>query len=144
MKKYVLTVSTTFPKTHRKASAETGFPESIQNGTKLHTIRGNYDLWAKRFEQINKGEALLSVRIWSGVPYRSEQRELFSFSKCDGIGLQKLENPNNMEFASVEGRQVDWRLIAENDGLTFEDFCEWFKVRTAEPMAVIHFTNFRY
>lgn len=60
------------------------------------------------------------------------------------IGVQKLDDPSNFVFASVEGTSVDWELIAKNDGLSFEDFCEWFKVRTNNPMAIIHFTDFRY
>lgn len=71
MTTYVLTVSEFFPKTHNKAGLPTGFINAISNKTKLHTIRGNYDLWAKRFEKINKGEAVLSVRYWSGKPYNS-------------------------------------------------------------------------
>jgi hypothetical protein len=47
-------------------------------------------------------------------------------------------------FAPIEGKKVNWEDIAKNDGLSFEDFCEWFKVRTSSPMAIIHFTDFRY
>ena len=46
---YVLTVSQKFPTTHKKAGQSTGFPLAIKHYDKIHTIRGNYDLWAKRF-----------------------------------------------------------------------------------------------
>ena len=144
MKTYVLTVSQFFPKTHKKAGQPTGFPMAIKHFDKIHTIRGNYDLWAKRFEQIQKGEAILSVRIWDGKPYASKQLEIFRYDKTHGIGIEKLENPDNFVFASIGGKKFNWGDIAKNDGLTFEDFCEWFKVRTPEPMAIIHFTDFRY
>ena len=36
------------------------------------------------------------------------------------------------------------RAMQINDGLSFDDFCEWFKVRQNSPMAVIHFTEWRY
>jgi hypothetical protein len=35
--------------------------------------------------------------------------------------------------------------LAKNDGLSENDFCEWFrKYDLSKPMAIIHFTNFRY
>ena len=37
-----------------------------------------------------------------------------------------------------------WEEIAKNDGLSLEDFCDWFKVRSNKPMAIIHFTAMRY
>lgn len=145
MTTYVLTVSELFPKTHKKSGKPTGFLLSIKHYDKIHTIRGNYDLWAKRFEKINKGEAILSVRIWSGKPYQSKQQEIFKYDKkTHGIGLQKLEQPNNFVFAPIEGKKVPWDLVAKNDGLSFDDFCDWFKVRSDKPMAIIHFTDFRY
>lgn len=48
---------------------------------KIHTIRANYDLWAKRFEEIERGEACLAVRKWTGKPYRSPQIEIARLTK---------------------------------------------------------------
>ena len=141
---YVLTVSQKFPTTHKKVGQSTGFPLAIKNYDKIHTIRGNYDLWAKRFEKINAGKAILSVRIWEGKPYASKQLEIFKYDYTHKIGIEKLEDPTNFVFAPIEGKQINWDLVAKNDGLSFEDFCEWFKVRSNSPMAVIHFTDFRY
>lgn len=40
---------------------------------------------------------------------------------------------------------VEPELLAKNDGLSLEDWIEWFKsYDLSEPMAVIHFTSFRY
>lgn len=144
MIKYVLTVSQNFPVTHKKAGQQTGFPLAIKHYDKIHTIRGNYDLWAKRFEKINAGKALLSVRIWEGKPYASKQLEIFKYDKTHNIGIEKLEDPTNFVFAPIEGKMINWDIVAKNDGLSFEDFCEWFKVRSNSPMAIIHFTDFRY
>lgn len=141
---YVLTVSQKFPTAHKKAGQSTGFPLAIKHYDKIHTIRGNYDLWAKRFEKINAGKAILSVRIWEGKPYASKQLEIFKYDYTHKIGIEKLEDPTNFVFAPIEGKQINWDLVAKNDGLSFEDFCEWFKVRSNSPMAVIHFTGFRY
>jgi len=141
---YVLTVSTKFPTTHKKVGQPTGFPLAIKHYDKIHTIRSNYELWSKRFEKINDGKAILSVRIWEGKPYASKQLEIFKYDYTHKIGIEKLEDPTNFVFAAIEGKQINWDLVAKNDGLSFEDFCEWFKVRSNSPMAVIHFTSFRY
>lgn len=146
MKTFVLTVSKQFPKTHNKAGKSTGFVENISrlftNGSdKIHTIRSNYDLWQKRAKEINEGKALLSIRYWSEMPYRSKQVEI---CRLERIGVEKLEQPDNFVYAPIEGKSIDWEVVAKNDGLSFEDFCEWFKSRQKEPMAVIHFTDFRY
>lgn len=145
-KTFVLTVSKNFPKTHIRAGQDTGFVYNIQRlftdkCQKIHTIRANYDLWEKRSKEINEGKAILSIRYWSGKPYNSKQVEICRLEK---IGLEKLEDPTNFVFAPIDGSKVDWQLVAKNDGLSFEDFCEWFKVRSDKPMAIIHFTNFRY
>lgn len=144
LKTYVLMVSEYFPKTHKKSGQQTAFPFLIKKNVKIHTLRSNYDLWAKRFEQIYQGKACLSVRVWSDQPYRSQQIELFNFTNTNKIGLQKLENPENFVFAPIDGKMVNWEDVAKNDGLSFEDFREWFNVRNDKPMAVIHFTEFRY
>lgn len=144
MKTYVLTISEYFPKSHKRLGQATVFLLSIKNYDKIHTIRGNYELWEKRFKNINEGKADLSLRVWSGKPYRSKQQEIFKFDNTHKIGLQKLEDPTNFVFAPIEGKIINWEEIAKNDGLSFEDFCDWFKVRNNSPMAIIHFTEFRY
>jgi hypothetical protein len=143
-KTYVVTISEKFPSYHPRKGQPTHFYPLILRKAKKHTIRGNYDLWAKRFEKIDKGEAILSVRQWSGKPYQSPQIELMKLDCTHGIGLQKLIEPDNFIFANVDGVAVDWEEIAINDGLSFTDFCDWFSKRTIEPMAIIHFSDFRY
>lgn len=153
MKTYVLIVSENFPKTHPKAGESTNFPLSIKHYDKIHTIRGNYDLWAKRFEKINAGEAALSVRVWEGKPYNSKQREIFRYDYRRKIGIEKLNmgtfarEDNNEVFLNFEvGKaMVSADLLAKNDGLSYDDFKNWFKgYDFSKPMVVIHFTDFRY
>jgi hypothetical protein len=149
---YVLTVSEFFPKTHNKASLPTGFIKAISQKWKRHTIRGNFQLWEKRFKKINEGKAVLSVRYWSGKPYRSKQIEHFVFDKNDNIGLEKIEfdtdadNIPSLKYPIINNfSQPHIQLISENDGLSLQDFKEWFKnYDLIEPMAIIHFTSFRY
>jgi hypothetical protein len=146
VKTFVLIVSKQFPKTHKNSGKDTGFIMAIKNlpnleKSKIHTIRGNYNLWSKRAKEINEGKAILSIRYWSGKPYNSKQIEIKQLQK---VGIEKLEDPTNFVFAPIEGACIPWGDVAKNDGLSFEDFCDWFKIKSKEPMAIIHFTNFRY
>lgn len=141
MKKYVLIVSERFPATHKRAGEDTNFIQQIKDGVKKHTIRGNYDLWKKRIDQIQAGKAYLSVRIWTGKPYNSKQKEILQLTE---VGIQELEDPTNFVYASIAEYPHNWETVAKNDGLSFDDFCEWFNIRQKESMAIIHFTDFRY
>ena len=150
MKTYYLTLSKVFPSTHTKAGMNTCFEEKLRV-YKLHTIRANYDFWKKRFEQIAAGEACLSIRQWVGKPYGkgSTQREIVRLTREDGIGIQKLRiyehEPLPVVYADRYTTPVDWQELAANDGLSLNDWREWFKdYDLSKPMAIIHFTPFRY
>ena len=144
---YVLTVSQNFPAYHKRKGEVTKFLSLILGGDKIHTIRGNYELWKKRFDKINEGKAILSIRYWSGKPYRSPQIELIKFDKSDGIGLEELffwENGTTRNGCPFYP-DVQLQTIAKNDGLSLEDFKDWFKpYDLSERLAIIHFTKFRY
>lgn len=138
---YVITVSRTFPATHPRRGEATGFTQKITSQKKLHTIRANYSLWKKRFQKIEAGEACLSLRYWSGKPYRSKQVEFLRLTREDGIGIQKItmrreELPDRILYGAqvLEEGQHIWTgdirrpvdMYARNDGLTPEDFTAWF------------------
>ena len=155
MKKYSIILSTFFPKNHPMAGAETCFEYStiaaidgkINTAQKIHTIRDNYPLWEKRFEKINNGEACLSIRVWNGVPYRSKQKEIALLTKEDGIGLQKLRFYNNCLLQPMlnDGTAISVDSLAQNDGLSFENWKSWFdKNDLSKQFAIIHFTKRRY
>ena len=102
MKTYVLTLSKFFPYNHVRKGERTLFEKAIKEWIvfkgesfypypKIHTIRSNYELWLERFQEIEKGNAQLSIRQWSGIPYRSKQEKICNLTKADGIGMQKLE-----------------------------------------------------
>lgn len=113
---------------------------------KRHTIRANYELWAKRFEKVERGEACISVREWTDKPYRSPQVEIARLTKEHGIGIQQLKWSKE-KGSLVNGckLKVYNTTLAENDGLTLDDWLDWFKSYDhTKPMAIIHFTNFRY
>lgn len=153
-------LSHAFPSNHKMHGKPTYFKEKFF-GTpgmirKIHTIRANYALWRKRFEKIAAGEASLSVREWMGAPYRSKQREIARLTKDDGIGIQKLRIKPFQQHLNSEvylqpfiyddtTRPVNMERLANNDGLSLEDWRQWFKdYDLSKPLAIIHFTSFRY
>lgn len=179
MKTYIIMLSRKFPKGHRKEGKPTFFKEKFLFGQqcqfcspkdinadnpecdtclrncfpeKYHTIRANYNLWAKRFEEIERGEACISVREWTDKPYRSPQIEIARLTREHGIGLQKLTF-RQVEYQCVTGKPrlngfepcFPDSVLAANDGLPLIDWLSWFsKYDHTKPMAIIHFTKFRY
>ena len=154
MKKYIIIVSEKFPAYHKKTGQPTNFIESIKSYDKIHTIRGSYNLWKKRFEQIDAGKAYLSIRIWTGKPYASKQIEIFKYDKTHKISIQKFEIFNSILYGPsifIDDVKHPYSLlanIAKNDGLRFLDFVAWFKGKLEttpnNPLAIIHFTPFKY
>lgn len=180
MKTYVLTLSAAFPKTHSNRIYPTYFKERFLLGqgcpdcvipqdlsgenisncnscvracflVKLHTIRANYPLWEKRIKEIQTGNAVLSIRQWSGKPYRSKQVEIALLTAEDGVGIQKLsfdkdrDGVSSLKFFDINGKYIDWEILANNDGLSKEYWQEWIRgYDLSKPLAIIHFTNFRY
>ena len=141
---YQLMVSKVFLKGMPNEGEETGFVRKIHSGDKKHTIRTNYEYWEYMFDQIQQDRAYLSVRYWSGKPYRSKHVIVKDFYKKDGIGLEKLEFTNN--GAKINGRSnlVDLSDLAENDGLSYKQLLTWFKEEQNKALPLIHFTSMRY
>lgn len=114
---------------------------------KIHTIRANYPLWEKRISEVERGEACLSIRQWTDKPYQSKQVEIARLTKEDGVGIQKAYFFHPYDCGSIYvSHKHNRELIATNDGLSLADWLSWFSStrKPLEPMAVIHFTKFRY
>ena len=46
---------------------------------------------------------------------------------------------------TINGERIHLTELAQNDGLEFNDFLSWFEDSDlTEPLAIIHFTKFRY
>lgn len=166
MKTYVITLSQVLPKGHKRSGEPTKFRAAFQSGQtcskckkrnsamctgecfsdlKIHTIRANYPLWLKRITEVQQGKAVLSVRQWTGKPYRSPQEEIAMLTSENGIGVQELKMIDLFRPTTINGHRVELPDLAENDGLSFNDWHDWFKsYDLKQPLAIIHFTKFRY
>ena len=175
MKTYAITLSRHFLANHKRAGEETHFKEKFLLGQscpdcaspqdlsginisdcnscvrdcsfpKLHTIRANYPLWEKRIKEVQEGRAVLSIRQWTGKPYRSKQVEIATLTAENGVGLQMLEFTDcRLHFPYIDSEWTSMVSIAKNDGLSLNDWVEWFYgYDHSRPLAIIHFTKFRY
>lgn len=149
-KTYVLMLSKNFFGKHPRKGQPTDFKRKIFTNEKKHTIRGNYGYWSGVAREVNAKRAVLSVRQWEGMPYRSKQVEVFCFTK---LGCQKIHIGINWllcidEVCSLTDKNdvkdmARWEQLAKNDGLTLEDFNAWFGNKPFDG-AIIHFTELRY
>lgn len=137
-KTFVLTVSKVFMKGHPLAGHPTNFKGQILSGRKIHTIRAG-DYWKKVADQVNAGEAVLSVREWSGQPYNSKQVEIKQFEK---FGLQEIKITGYL--ITVDTQMILFSQLSENDGLSLLNFSNWFKIPCNFSGHILHFTDFRY
>lgn len=152
----VITFSRQFPSDHKQAGQSTFFVEKILNNLRVDYIEKEYlnlltrlnpdlhsslifDFWTSlnkdvadekrhtirngvRFEA---GE-LFSPRAWLGKPYRSK-RIIFA----EDIEVNRVL-PFNISYDKIHLDNI-WldffqiEILAKNDGLTYEEFMEWFK-----------------
>lgn len=156
MKTYVITLSRHFLANHKRAEEETHFKEKFLLGqgltdydtpsmAKIHTIRANYPLWEKRIKEVQEERAVLSIRQWTGKPYRSKQVEIATLTAGSGVGIQLMELTNDLSECIVGDHRHSYVSVAKNDGLHPADWLDWFSCYDlSKPMAIIHFTKFRY
>ena len=145
MKCYVITISEKFPSSHLRVGEPTDFVKSIERFIKRHTIKSNYDYWKTRLDEVAAGKAYLSVRTWTGKPYNSKQREVYRFNANDGVGIERLKIDAGRVIIEGKESKTPLTILAKNDGLSIEDFKEWFKdYPKGEEMGIIHFSGFRY
>lgn len=153
-KKILITLSRVFPQTHSRRGQPTDFGDKLIAGTKIHTIRRNYDLWAVNAEKMQRGNGAyrLSLRQWSDKPYRSKQTEICFTDVPIGVEKIRIEYKHDTDeiTSQIKGEAMDPERLAKNDGLSLEDFKDWFvgdnryKSDCVFDGVVIHFTQFRY
>ena len=146
----VLTFSRHFPKGHPKAGQPTWFVEKVLNSVLDRPLTFNLSdhLAAEYFDFITiyKGEDkkyhtirtgnrfkpgdMASLRIWSGLPYRSKQiefaqvevKKVWDFVISDGnYSIDTIEQGSFIPDCDLE-------KLATNDGLHVDDFWSWFSI----------------
>ena len=99
------------------------FADKVLSGTKLQTIR------PPRKRPIVVGETL-SLRQWSGAPYRSKQSVLRS-AECVRVSSFAIEQTSREFVFVVDGirlNQNQWSQLARDDGFDCtSDLLNWFR-----------------
>lgn len=111
------------------------FPYLLQ---KLHTIRAN---WTNKKTgetyQVWKQGDKASLRVWSGVPYRSPQIIIAPDVELVKVGdFEKKFTSHSGMAPFINGRMVspdNFCDVAENDGLEYHDLLAWFKWSDGKP-----------
>jgi hypothetical protein len=156
----VITFSRVFPSYHPRAGEQTGFIHKIWKSIgrphsnfvypELHTQWINYDGVAEsiapKHHTIRAGHRwkagdYFSPRVWSGKPYNSKQiqfapdikiKKVWDFQiirERDGILTWYSMTLNGKIFHSQFHTAAE---IWTNDGLTYNEFCDWFKMDSAK------------
>ena len=139
-KQVVLMIAKNFLAYHKRAGQATEFEAKIKDKDKVHTIRPNYEKWKEKIEEVKSGKSELVLKQWEGRPYHSTPNKLFIF---DDVEVSKLTKTADGFFVN-DTKKVEPKDLAKNDGLSLQDFEDWFKVFPTEPMAILHFNSFRY
>ena len=142
-KQVVLMIAKNFLAYHKRAGQATDFEIKIKEKDKNHTIRPNYEKWKEKIEEVKSGKAELVLKQWEGRPYHSTPNKLSIYNDKDDVDVSKLTKTADGFFVN-DTIKVEPEILAKNDGLSLQDFEDWFKVFPTEPMAIIHFNSFRY
>jgi hypothetical protein len=134
----VLMVARVFPQTHYRHQEFTFFERKILAGEKIHTIRLNAKDYFKDGDEV-------SLRVWTGRPYHSRQREFAQVT----IHLEPVDIVAHSDLSlecQVVGGVADPLDLALHDGLDEDDFFDWFFPAGPGSFSgdILHFTDFRY
>lgn len=147
----VITFSRVFPGYHPKAGEPTNFVEKIWESfiqTEQFTLSrccelsrhlgiGDYNMnnirqirFEPKHHTIRAGHRFyvgecFSPRIWSGKPYRSKQLIIGPDIEIKSIWNFKIKSTGAMYLEGFPPYDID--MVAKNDGLSNEDFLDWFE-----------------
>lgn len=150
----VLTFSTVFPKKHPNAGTPTYFVEKVmacladtsdwqmKKDFVLYDWHEYYNCTMPKGHTIRVGDRWkagdwASLRVWSGAPYRSKQVE-FARVEIKKVWPVRLNPFDMVDFYTGENI-LPFCEVAKNDGLSCDDFVEWFAIHPKKDGA--HFTG---
>src|SRR5689334_11729026 len=125
----VIMVSQKFPHYHPRKGEPTFFVPKILQATEAI----GFSPWPPKVHTIRKGERwrpgeTASIRVWEDLPYRSKQLEI-AVVEIQSIWQIRIEGfviwIDGKDFSKHRDDYMV-KLLAENDGLSLEDFWDWF------------------
>lgn len=150
----VIIISRTFPATHPRRYEPTFFVEKIWKALQTHGYKEPWNFFnelpglssvinihdyaasKEKYHTIRAGRRwklgdMASLRVWSGLPYRSKQIAIVPDLMIQkAIDIEIHFNPFQVVIPTP-GKTNQWGmlsngLVAENDGLSYDDFQNWF------------------
>lgn len=144
-------VSKVFPKNHVNAGELTNFVYTLENLQKIHTIRPHFIKWAVRADEINNGDAYLSLRYWDSKPYHSKQIIIKEFTHLNvqPVTIFKRYDGRLDIMVGSKCKFVNTLDFVANDGLSQLNFTSWFfpdnkPAKHVFRGGIIHFSPFIY
>jgi hypothetical protein len=139
-----------FPTAHSRGGEQTHFIENVMAGDKIHMIRRFYDRWKVLSEKTSRRPYSIDL-----CQYTDRQRPRFHrIASIDApLAVQRIRMLYSEQTGDVrvfvDGKEIPIEQIAQNDGLTVDDFKEWFfsghrAGNSDYDGCIIHFTDFRY
>ena len=112
------------------------FERPIIHGTKIHTIREDkHDRW----------KAGNIIHFATGV--RTKDYNQFMVGQCKSVQhICITNNAGGGTWCRIDGKYHGGIFVAQNDGLTFDDFINWFIPKQGDKFEgkIIHWTDFKY
>lgn len=141
-----------FPTTHSRRGEQTKFIEKVMLGEKIHTIRRQYDRWKHVAEKCAGKPCEISLCQWRATPRRSNHVQVGLIEAQPGVQRLRMKyNPDSDSITAIvdDNKTVNPETLAENEGLTIDEFKEWFFGRNRNMSqefkgCILHLTQFRY
>lgn len=118
------------------------FLESIPSGEKIHSFR---------HDPARRWRPGLSIQHWKGSP-RNPRGNPYKFweNTCTAVQEVKIWRDDFLFFMEIDNSPVGWwddiDIIAHNDGLTLDEFINFFVPKPGDKWEgrLIHWTEKRY
>lgn len=118
------------------------FVQLIKDGVKIHTIRR---------DENRRWKPGMKIHFWRGNP-RNVKANPYPFGEVECTGVQDIrigKHPNGRPMVLINNRWLldkEIETLAERDGLTLDEFKEWFLPDGVSLFAgrIIHWTDNRY
>lgn len=104
-------------------------------GFKDSLIRGRSDKFAPKYHTIRKGKRwkagdMFSPRVWSDVPYDSQQIILAPDQQLKQVWDFEIVMEDGLPIRYIDGMEISYGTVEKlsiNDGLTVDEMYHWFK-----------------
>ena len=144
MIRHELIIQNTFPDRNSRKGEPTEFRSKIMGGQKTYEVKGQWHKWESKINDVVNRKAVLALKEWAGRPYHSDLILIKELTFMDGVGIEKLDAGFRGWNVNDKESELPTDRLARGNGMTSDEFNEWFKEALKTNMCIIHFSEFRY